>query len=246
MFTILHVASAFAADAVIWGGGAHGSDGARVWLERFLAERADIDPFVVPGDGFPRIVDSGSVPGLTPGFDVVLLGLCPDGRGTAVRDVLRAFSDGVYVRPVRVPADPRACPTLRDDAVVLDHHTVTRGAQTLTVTELGVTRDDGTDGGENARGATRSVVLAVLRAGERRAFDRSLQGDTTDPGFGTSCVTDLSEGPDGAVTVETVCAWRTVECGTPTVRRVTTVGIRDGGLEIRSTDERMASLFCIQ
>ncbi|MEQ1506499.1 MAG: hypothetical protein ABMB14_30000 [Myxococcota bacterium] len=240
-------AAAAPAVALVWGGGARGGPDGRLWLQRYVAERAEIEALVVPAPGYPRLVDSATLPGMKPGFDVVVLGLCATAEGTGVRDVLRTFYDGVYVRDLANDVDPGACPIVRHEASVIARETVHRGVAARSVTEVAVERDDGTDGGESARGDTRSEIVAVVRAdtGDRRSVDVGVQGDTADPGFGTACTAEVEAADHDAVRVVTRCSLRTVECGTR-LTATTTVFSVDGGVLVKtSADEELAAPACV-
>lgn len=87
------------------------------------AIRAKLGGFSV-APGFPKVVESKSLPGLKPGFEVILLGLCPTVgvEGSLTELVERAAKDvvpGSYSRVVKFDG-PAACPSLKiarpDDA----------------------------------------------------------------------------------------------------------------------------------
>jgi hypothetical protein len=59
--------------------------------------------------GFPKVVQSDKVPGLKPGFWIVLAGFC---EKDTVLGALKALDSGAYSRPVTV--DAAACPKIAD------------------------------------------------------------------------------------------------------------------------------------
>jgi hypothetical protein len=68
-----------------------------------------VEPHVRLPTGFPKLVESGSLPGLKPGFFVVVLGLCDD---LSAFDVVKALYPGAYAKPAaEAPESSRACPT---------------------------------------------------------------------------------------------------------------------------------------
>lgn len=61
--------------------------------------------------GYPQLVESATMPGLKPGFFVVVLGSCADRSEADVHlELMRAVAPGAYVRSVEGPS---ACPTLQ-------------------------------------------------------------------------------------------------------------------------------------
>lgn len=72
---------------------------------------------LIPAPGFPKVVESKLVPGLKPGFEVILLGLCPTlgvegGLTNLVEQAAKDAVSGSYSRPVKVEGPP-ACPQLK-------------------------------------------------------------------------------------------------------------------------------------
>ena len=59
--------------------------------------------------GFPKLVQSDAVPGLKPGFWIVIAGYC---EKDTVLDALKAIDSGSYSRPVKVEAG--ACPKVTE------------------------------------------------------------------------------------------------------------------------------------
>ncbi|MCK8501574.1 hypothetical protein [Myxococcus fulvus] len=55
---------------------------------------------------------SGSVPGLNPGFEVVLLGFCRSGESAVQRRLLKAYHPFIYERPVTQAVS--ACPKWKE------------------------------------------------------------------------------------------------------------------------------------
>lgn len=97
---------------LVFSGGAQKAD-----AERALASWQRLSPMWSPlielRAGFPRVAESASVPGLKPGFFVLLLGVCDEGSDAL--DTIKALYPGAYERPAP-DGTPTACPTVRTDA----------------------------------------------------------------------------------------------------------------------------------
>jgi hypothetical protein len=59
--------------------------------------------------GFPKLMQSEQVPGLNPGFHIVVLGFCPAEHARPALALAKAFFPQAYERTVTAPAD--SCPT---------------------------------------------------------------------------------------------------------------------------------------
>ncbi len=82
---------------------------------QLAAVRAKLRGFV-PAPGFPKVVESKSVPGLKPGFEVIVLGVCSDsGADRHLADFLEARAreavPGAYGRAVEASVGP-SCPRM--------------------------------------------------------------------------------------------------------------------------------------
>jgi hypothetical protein len=97
------------AQVLIWGGGRTPEEGRRA-LERFEAERSGLNAILSLGEGYPRVIASGTVPGLKPGFHVVLLGACKPEEAQEPLETLQSFKPGVYARTVKLALGPGSCP----------------------------------------------------------------------------------------------------------------------------------------
>jgi hypothetical protein len=97
------------AQVLIWGGGRTPEEGRKA-LERFEAERSGLEALLSLGEGYPRVVASDALPGLKPGFHVVMLGACKPEEGKEPLQTLQAFKPGVYARTVKMALAPGSCP----------------------------------------------------------------------------------------------------------------------------------------
>jgi ankyrin repeat protein len=64
--------------------------------------------------GFPQVFQSDLMPGLNPGWQIVVLGFCEEGVGRANAANLRQLQKDVYVRTVTVKTEQLACPPIGD------------------------------------------------------------------------------------------------------------------------------------
>lgn len=93
--------------AVVWGGGKDAA-AAHESLARWEAEKRLLGDVITFAPGFPKIVSSATVPGLNPGFEIVLLGFCPRDEGRIERAYLKALFPSTYEKPVK--GVESACP----------------------------------------------------------------------------------------------------------------------------------------
>ncbi len=96
---------------LVWGGGAtrEAADAAlKDYQKRFKPMRGAL----VPGDDFPRVLESATVPGMKPGFFVVALGVCAPGDADAPLAAYKGIEPNVYAREVTWPVAEGSCPTV--------------------------------------------------------------------------------------------------------------------------------------
>ncbi len=97
------------AQVLIWGGGRTPEEGRKA-LERFEAERSGLEAILSLGEGYPRVIASDTLPGLKPGFHVVMLGACKPEELKEPLSTLQAFKAGVYARAVKLALGSGNCP----------------------------------------------------------------------------------------------------------------------------------------
>lgn len=108
------------ARALIWGGGAT-RDVADAALKALDA--SDVRARLTFAAGFPKVVDSASVKGLKPGFQVVLLGVCAEEDDAALAlSVAKSVEPKVYARKVELE-EKASCPALHADWKLVDSFT---------------------------------------------------------------------------------------------------------------------------
>jgi hypothetical protein len=84
---------------------------AEMLFNSLQAQRQRELPWLKPADGFPRIVESASLPGLAPGLKVLVLGVCGTKEtALAARAHVLAMVPDAYVKQLTGPA-PLSCPT---------------------------------------------------------------------------------------------------------------------------------------
>ncbi|QQR45022.1 hypothetical protein JKA73_02425 [Myxococcus xanthus] len=118
--------------AVIWGGG-RDAEAAKASLAKWEEERALLADALVLAAGFPKMVSSASIPGLNPGFEIVLLGFCRSDEARVPRRMLKAYHPFVYERPVKQSVS--ACPRWKDaglESVLREPETLKAGTVSLT------------------------------------------------------------------------------------------------------------------
>lgn len=111
------------AQVLIWGGGQTPEEGAKA-LQRFEAERGGLEALLSLGTGYPRVIASDTVPGLKPGFHVVLLGACKPEEAKEPLSTLQAFKPGVYARTVKLPLAADSCPKPENGLGAVDTQTL--------------------------------------------------------------------------------------------------------------------------
>ncbi|WP_147451664.1 hypothetical protein [Corallococcus llansteffanensis] len=68
-------------------------------------------------DGYPKLVESKTLPGLKPGFWVWLLGVCAPDDAPPIVDQIKLLSPETYSREVKVSPKQRSCPRQEDEAL---------------------------------------------------------------------------------------------------------------------------------
>lgn len=150
------------AQLLIWGGGKDTAEAETAlgrWQER--AKKNEWEGTLKVAEGYPRIVQSGTVPGLKPGFVVVVLGACEPAAGPKVLETLKAFEPTAYARDVTW-AEPLACPQLGPEWRVVQSKSWKKKEGTLTAVLLETLAKD-------EPGAwTRQSLRVMLRAPDGR------------------------------------------------------------------------------
>lgn len=119
--------------ALIFGGGATAAD-AEGWMKKWQAAAPAFEGLFTPASGFPRVVESATVPGLKPGFHVVVLGFCEKARMAVPHAVVKGLFPSAYTRDVT--GVTAACPELPPGATVSVTHTVRDGAQRMSALQV--------------------------------------------------------------------------------------------------------------
>jgi ankyrin repeat protein len=106
---------------------------ASAWLTSAQALLAANEDWIVPFDGFPQRTQSDRHPGLNPGFDVVLMGLCPPALASIALGHLRGLSSQTYAREVQAPASAVACPIIAGGVVMTKAKLLADGNLTVAI-----------------------------------------------------------------------------------------------------------------
>ncbi len=93
------LAAGRSAEMFIWGGGNTQED-AQASLDQYRDRSAEWSDIVALAPEFPRILESKSVPGLKPGFIIVVLGVCAAPDAATAAKYLKALEPTVYQRSV--------------------------------------------------------------------------------------------------------------------------------------------------
>ncbi|RKH58300.1 hypothetical protein [Corallococcus llansteffanensis] len=182
------------AQLLIWGGGkdtAEAETSLGRWQER--AKKNEWEGTLKVAEGYPRILQSGTVPGLKPGFMVVVLGACAPAAGPKVLETLKAFEPAAYARDVTW-AEPLACPQLGPEWRVVQSKSWKKKDHTLTAVLLETLPKD------DPRRTTRQALRVMLRGPD----GRSLGSDERSGSLGEEEFTPTLDGAGPTVTYRTV------------------------------------------
>lgn len=214
------MASAQAPQHLVFSGGTTRADGDAA-LASWKRLAALIDPHVRLAAGFPRVVESASLPGLKPGFFVVVLGQCDS---LEAFDVIKTIYPAAYTRPV-TGAATLSCPTLTTDDASVTASRATFKTSTAVVNAFSVDTDTKDERDFPLRSGTVGVVLVHRTTGA--VLDTlSLEGSSASTSVGsgpapeeTSCAATLSATKDRLV-VTRVCRTDARDCGKQSWSRV--------------------------
>jgi hypothetical protein len=156
-------------DALVFGGEA---TSAERWERGATGLVSQAAAFWSPLGPWPRRLRSEALEGMKPGFDVVVLGLCPPEQSASRLEALKAFYPGTYVRRVKAPAAELGCPVVFEQPLVSATKAAKVASGTLTVSILRA-------GGRRVCVATRvastgeleGLATAPLDVGERACAD---------------------------------------------------------------------------
>jgi hypothetical protein len=124
---------------IIWGGGPTPADAERA-LAYWNSEKTVLEGVLELAAGFPRTVASKDVPGLKPGFQVVVLGTC---AGPALEKPLRAIQGlrkGAYAKPGVLAGVGEGCPSSTKGYEALELERVKKGTQELSLIGFAATK----------------------------------------------------------------------------------------------------------
>jgi hypothetical protein len=151
--------SAASATALVWLAAPASSESA--WRERWTAEQPLLEGILKLAPGYPKLMKSSDLPGLS-GAQAVVLGICPSYRSGFALEALRSLLTVVEARPV-TGSDPAGCPLTKGLRRIRDTQTSKVGDGTLSLVQ------------SFAGSPPEHHLLAILRGpkGELVAVDRS-------------------------------------------------------------------------
>jgi hypothetical protein len=193
--------------AIIWGGGKD-NVAAQESLAKWEAEKRLLGDLVTFAEGFPKIVRSDTVPGLTPGFEVVVLGFCPRDEATNVRAYIKALFPSTYEKPASF--GKWAClgwKGLSQDAEVTLKRTVKDKGVTTSIVMLALPEEPSTTELSMDPTPMRWLSVVARDAGGSLLGVYSLTDDRVYFGgdFGVGCDTTLKSARAGTVVLDREC-----------------------------------------
>ncbi len=182
--------------ALVWGGGKDAA-AAQEWRRRWDDEQKSVEVPLTLGQGFPKVLSSGSVSGMNPGFEVVILGFCKPDEGEPLRRFLKALYPFVYEKPVKVEA--LACPDWADgEARTVEAPSVLK-ARGATLTVAVASMED-----KPSAPATTQLVRVVARDGKSQLLDAYTVDDDWNGSQNNGCETSV-EVEAAQVVLERTC-----------------------------------------
>jgi hypothetical protein len=189
---------------VILGGGKTAED-AQAWQKRWQAIEPLLSDFVTLPEGYPQLAESKNIPGLNPGFHIVVLGSCGEQELAPVLALLKPVYPGAYARPVTKPVSGK-CPSIKKEAAVVKSHSFKKDGQRLVGMLVSLKE-------AVAHGQPRTDALRILLFDDKdtlQAFER-FDLEPTDGTFPQECTVTL-EGTKSRITVETSCQIEAPAC----------------------------------
>lgn len=180
-----------------------------------------VDPHVRLAKGFPKVVESASLPGLKPGFFIVVLGQCDS---LEAFDVIKAIYPAAYTRPV-TGAATLACPTRTSSEGSVTAERASFKTATAVVNAFSVDSDSKDERGFPLREGSVGLVLVQLKTGA--VLDTlTLEGSTASTSVGggpapeeTACTATVTATKDRLV-VTRACRTDARDCGKKSWARV--------------------------
>ncbi|MFP2901794.1 hypothetical protein [Corallococcus sp. 4LFB] len=233
------------AQAILWKGSRNKAEAEAqratwVTLEAFLRKAGLSLP-----EGYPRLIESKTLPGLKPGFWVWLVGLCDPESAPSLLVPIKHLAPETYARAVRLPAGQLACPQQEGAPLEARKLTLKRpSGATLRV----FTRDETTtpDPEYSNLRLTRTRYLFTLIGANGAVLDsKDLPGDerfngAPAPGFDSPrCdVTRLSATGKDTLLFVRHCTTATTECGALAASDERTVVTVEGDTVVPGATER--------
>jgi hypothetical protein len=187
--------------------------------------------------GYPRVLESKTVPGLKPGFWVVVLGVCAPGKEAQPLAALKALEPKIYTREVQW-TEPLACPQKAEDWSWPQVRVVKKKGRELTVSVYSMQHTY--EGGEFEDRSWKAI--GVLRDAKARLLDmRSADSQTG----AWAEVKSIAERPDGVAVSD---EWASPGCyGAPSsdiYARTVQFKIKGDAIDFSQDDEHLRSIEC--
>lgn len=115
-------------------GGGKTPEEAEAWLARWKAAAPLLEKVITLAEGFPQVRQSAKVPGLNPGFHIVVLGFCPAAAREGPHTLLKSFFPGTYAKAVLTQDE--GCPEPVAEAAAFNTHTVKKDDLRLTAVQV--------------------------------------------------------------------------------------------------------------
>ncbi len=199
-------------DALILGGGKTTAE-AQQWLGHWRAVTPELEGLFALAPGYPKVVESSTLPGLKAGFHVVVLGFCPAAQREAPHRFAKAVFPGVYAKPVT--GQSAACPEVAPGHRLEDAQGLVQGTHRLAVLALAPKAPEG------------SVILRFLLFKEERMQRSGTAQHLGTAGGETRYQARLE------TTKRAIVATVTETKGSATTRSITEFGVADGEFDIQ-------------
>ncbi len=163
---LISAGSVFAAEplqVIIFSGGVSEADG-KAALSSFERIAPSIGQVVTLPEGEPRVVESGTLPGLKPGFRVVTLGLCRDPKVALA--AIKSVYPGAYSKALTADVGPERCP--QPTAMVVKALDGAGRVGGLVITAFTVSEPEHDDRGADVSSSTVTLVLVDKKSGAVR------------------------------------------------------------------------------
>jgi hypothetical protein len=205
---------------------------------------------VRPAEGYPKLVESKSVPGLNPGFWVWVVGFCAGEEASAVLSQLKAVYPGAYAREVKVPAAQLACPEHEGPPLSAERTPYKLpGGVVRVVSVEESSAPEGEEPGDSYRRTRYHFLLTSpkgeLLASESAVGEEDFTGDPRSGGAAYRCTLEGIRRKGSSLLLTRACRAAFSECGGLTsATEVTTLSVSEGSLDKSEAREDETYMEC--